>query len=163
MSQEFPMAHANPRVLELANNYTTDGDATHANDDRRMDPAIWASDYRHDLIPLHKNFCEAEQEIRNILSNPTLPKRCGELLAELMRLANKSTLEIGKVLQESAIQFPAIYPDVESFDKASPDWLVHRCRRQIENMQPKIDELANYVRQYFMVDELYATQRKASR
>jgi hypothetical protein len=121
--------------------------------DPRVRAALW-QDHKHGEIAIPREHSEMQDELKRILESPILPKGCAELLEDFQRTVEQNTFLVGQILTECAAEMPEKYPTVEALQRASFSWIRNKYNEAFEHLKPKADEVVQFVRGYWLIDQL---------
>lgn len=140
--------------LELADDYTIpDSNKVKSKPDPNTKASIWLSKKN---IPLRipRKMTEAQEQIEKFIQSPLLPKKCVELIEDYRGQMRKNMMVINEILLECSQEMPAKYSNLEIMKKASTNWVHTKYIGRFEHLEPKARKLVDFVRKYYLTDEL---------
>jgi len=123
--------------------------------DPRLRAALW-QDYKFGHIRIPREYSETHDQLTEILESPVLPKKCVELLESFLETVDRNTHLVAKILTECATELPEKYPTIEALQRSSFGWIQNKYNDAFEDLKPKADQVVDFVRGYWSVDEILA-------
>lgn len=126
---------------------------------KKADPnaraAIW-SRHMHNNVRLPKRFISKLAEIRKVADSPLITKELAKRISDLEEAVQKNIISLSTVLTEVAKEMPEKYPNLETLQKSSFGWILNRYNERFIHLEPKSEAIAEYMRDYFKVEDLLA-------
>lgn len=114
---------------------------------------IW-KEYEYGIISIPNEYIEAVEKIDKIIKSPLLPKECIKYLSEIKKIAEDNITILSEVLREVFQELPEKYTNTNDLLNISLSWIGNRYNDKFISFIDTTDELINYLRDYFKVDEL---------
>lgn len=106
------------------------------------------------IICIPNEHIEAVERIDKIIKSPLLPKECIKYLSEIEEIAKENIVILNEVLREVSQELPEKYTNKNDLFNISLSWIGNRYNDKFISFTDTTDELTDYLRAYFKVDEL---------
>lgn len=123
------------------------------------DPALKLAQWnakKYGLVHYTQAYFEASRKIEKFQNSPLLPKELKKLLKDYSSLVHETLSAIGLALEEIGPKMPTAFPTKEKVKNFHPSWLsnIHNDKRP--KLEPKANEILEYINQYLGIDNLAA-------
>ena len=122
-------------------------------DSRAVREARW-SQYRHDHLYINRKYCEMEDYLTELLSNPVLPIDFVDLLTRYRARAAQNQMVLQKTLEDGAKEMPENYASLQDLERASFVELGNKYWGEFEHLKPVADEIVDFIRLHFDAENL---------
>lgn len=124
------------------------------------DPALrlagWNS-RKQGMVHFTEKYSNAINDIKQFQSSPLLPSQLKKLLAEYADLMHETLSALNKTLEEAGNKMPTVYVGKESTKKFNHNWIYNLNNARTPNLEPKANEILDFINVYLGVDELAKT------
>lgn len=151
---QCPMSSIHAKYLELLDDHLQRPSVSRPPaPDPSMKAAIW-SGYDHGEIHVSRELVDAKKKFRKMLDSPLLPTRCVELGETFLATVDENLTVLQRLLVAAAKELPEKYPNRDTLQNASLDWLNTRYAKDFVELEPKAKAITAFLRQYFLTDDV---------
>lgn len=125
-----------------------------SNPDPRVKATLW-SKYVHAELHVTREYHDKEQEFRQIMDSPLLPKKVVALLENYLSVVEENQAEIAQLLTGISQQLPEKYQTEQDLKQAAFGWIHHEYNQRFKNLEPEARKISNYLRDYFTTDKIF--------
>lgn len=96
----------------------------------------------------------ANKKIEKFQNSPLLPKDLKKLLKDYNSLIHETLSAIGLAIEEIGPKMPTKFPKKEKIRNFDPSWLSNIHNEKRPKLEPKANEILEYINQYLGIDNL---------
>ena len=144
--------------LEIIGPGTTSNSKSSNNQKEKIDDpakklAQW-NNRKYGLIHFTENYKIATDKMKKFQSSPLLPSQLKLLINEYSILMHESLSAVGDAVEEASKQMPINYPTSDVLNNFSHAWLSNIYNKKRPNLEPKANEILEFINKYLGIDEL---------